>query len=331
MPTNIIIPVASGKGGVGKTFLTANLSLAIAENEYETIAVDLDLGNSNLHSFLGLSNDHRGIGDFLRSQADSLEQFRVETEIPNLSYIAGDGRMPLMADITYHQKQKIIKEIKNLEADYIFLDLGAGSHNDILDIFGIADRGLLVTAPEPPSVRSMLVFLKNYLLRLLDRLVKRELKIIPVLQDIYKQPTDGPLRTLKVYRDIINNISPEIASEIDYFCKLTRPRFIYNIGDHPQDLDILPRIDNTLKRVFSMEGDHLGFIFRDSSVRSSIRAGKSLIMHSPNGSAAKSIRQIATRIIKAWDIDILESARRLTEHTTMIYEKMVMEEKLYAQ
>ena len=326
-----LIPVASGKGGVGKTFLTANLAIALAGNEQSTIAVDLDLGNSNLHTFLGLPAKIQGIGDFLRSQAESLETFKVDTEIPNVEYIAGDGLMPLMADITYHQKQKIIKQIKGLEANYIILDLGAGSHNDILDFFGIADRGLLVTAPEPPSVRSMLVFLKNYLLRLLDRLVKKNLDVIPILQEIYKQPSDGPQRTLKMYRDIINEISPEIATEIDTICRVTRPRFLYNMGDKPQDLDILPRIDNTLKKIFSIEGDHLGFIFRDAAVRTSLRSGEPYLLHSPNSRAARAIRQIATRIIKGWDLEILESAIRLTDHTTKIYKKIVMEEKLYAQ
>ena len=325
-----IIPVASGKGGVGKSILTANLAISIAQQGHSTVAVDLDLGNSNLHSLLGLPNSYPGIGDFLRSQAESLEPYKVDTDTPYLSYLAGDGRMPLMADITYHQKQRIIREINKLEADYILLDLGAGSHNDILDLFGITTRGIIVTTPEKPSVISMLEFLKNYLLRLVDKLVKKDLDIIPVLQEIYKQPTDGPQRTIQVFRDKIAEINPEIASEIDAICDLTRPRFIYNMGEHPQDLDILPRIDNTLKKVFSIEGDHLGFLFFDPEVRASIRAGVPLHQHSPNGLTTRSIKQIAARIIKAWDVDISESARRLKENTTKVYERKVMEEKLYS-
>jgi flagellar biosynthesis protein FlhG len=323
-----IIPVASGKGGVGKSLITANLAIAIAGQKHATIAVDLDLGNSNLHSFLGLPNSYPGIGDFLRSQAESLESYIVDMDTPYLSYIAGDGRMPLMADITYHQKQRIFQEINKLEADYILLDLGAGSHNDILDLFGIANRGMVVTTPEHPSVISMLIFLKNHLLRLVDRLAKKDLDIIPVLQEIYKQPTDGPQRSIQVYRDKIAEINPEIASEINVICDLTRPRFIYNMGEHPQDLDILPKIDNTLKKVFSIKGDHLGFIFFDQQVRTAIRDGVPLHQHSPNGLTTRGIKQIAARIIKAWDVDITESARRLKENTTKVYERKVMEEKL---
>jgi flagellar biosynthesis protein FlhG len=56
----IVIPVASGKGGVGKTFVSANLAIALAELGYRVITVDLDFGGANLHSFLGLSNCHPG-------------------------------------------------------------------------------------------------------------------------------------------------------------------------------------------------------------------------------------------------------------------------------
>ena len=67
-----IIPVASGKGGVGKSFLTANLGFALGEMGHRTVAVDMDLGGSNLHAFLGLSNRFPGIGDFLKARTAKL-------------------------------------------------------------------------------------------------------------------------------------------------------------------------------------------------------------------------------------------------------------------
>jgi cellulose biosynthesis protein BcsQ len=63
-----IIPIASGKGGVGKSFLTANLGVVLAEMGHTTVVVDMDLGGSSLHFFLGLSNRFPGIGDFLKAR-----------------------------------------------------------------------------------------------------------------------------------------------------------------------------------------------------------------------------------------------------------------------
>ena len=74
-----IVPIASGKGGVGKTFLTANLAIALAEAGHRTIAVDMDLGGSNLYSFLGIPNRFPGIGDFLKARSAELEDLQVKT------------------------------------------------------------------------------------------------------------------------------------------------------------------------------------------------------------------------------------------------------------
>src|SRR5262249_3249095 len=98
-----IIPVAGGKGGVGKSFVTANLDVALAIRGQSTIVVDLDLGNSNLHSFLGLENRYPGIGEYLRGTVDrSTAELVIPTGIPHLSFLPGDGRMPFMANITHN-------------------------------------------------------------------------------------------------------------------------------------------------------------------------------------------------------------------------------------
>src|ERR1044072_7844362 len=108
-----IIPIAGGKGGVGKSFLTANLAVALAQRGHRTLAVDLDLGNSNLHTLLGLQNRYPGVGEYLKGSIKCApEDLIVETEIPNLEFIPGDARVPFMANISYPQKMKLIRYLK---------------------------------------------------------------------------------------------------------------------------------------------------------------------------------------------------------------------------
>src|SRR5215213_3814045 len=96
-----IIAVAGGKGGVGKTFVTANLAVALAQAGKSVIAVDADLGNSNLHTLLGLENRYAGIGEYLRGTVNCAPtDLIVQTKIRNLGFIPGDGRMPFMANIS---------------------------------------------------------------------------------------------------------------------------------------------------------------------------------------------------------------------------------------
>jgi flagellar biosynthesis protein FlhG len=90
-----IIPVASGKGGVGKSVITANLSVSLAEKGCRVVAVDLDLGGSNLHTCLGLDNNNPGIGDYLRAHYGDLDELLVDTYHPNLKFLAGDAGLNL--------------------------------------------------------------------------------------------------------------------------------------------------------------------------------------------------------------------------------------------
>ncbi len=57
-----VIPIASGKGGVGKTLIAANLAVALAQAGRRTILGDLDLGASNLHIMLGARPTGKGLG-----------------------------------------------------------------------------------------------------------------------------------------------------------------------------------------------------------------------------------------------------------------------------
>ena len=81
-----VIPIAGGKGGIGKSLFTANLSRALAAKGERCVAVDLDLGGSNLHTFLGFDNINPGIGDYLGRKGSRLEEFLVP--------VPGSSRVP---------------------------------------------------------------------------------------------------------------------------------------------------------------------------------------------------------------------------------------------
>ena len=113
-----IIPIAAGKGGVGKSFLTASLGIALAQQGHRTIAVDMDLGGSNLHSFLGLPNRYPGIGDYLQAKSGSLESLQVATGIDNLTFLPGDGKTPFMANIQYNASSGVRPQC--VEEEFLF-------------------------------------------------------------------------------------------------------------------------------------------------------------------------------------------------------------------
>src|SRR5688572_29976052 len=103
-PERQIWSVGGGKGGIGKSLLTASLGWQLAQLGKRVVMVDADLGGANLHTCLGIPNPERTLGEFIRRQVPSIEDVLVETGIPNLRLISGASDFLSAANINYAQK-----------------------------------------------------------------------------------------------------------------------------------------------------------------------------------------------------------------------------------
>jgi flagellar biosynthesis protein FlhG len=310
-----IIPVAGGKGGVGKTFVTASVAIALARRGCSTIVVALDLGNSNLHSFLGLENRYAGIGEYLRGVADKrLDELLVQTEIPGLQFLPGDGRMPFMANLTYNQKRVLLRELRRLEAEYVVIDLSAGTSFNTLDLFSLSDSGILVTTPENPAIVSMLVFVKNLVLRAIDQELRKDVSLVELLNEISVQRIEDVVFTMGRFSERLKSTNPEAHAAVARLCRRIRPRIVYNMMERSEDLEIFASLDRTLDEILGISCDHLGLIPHDDSVRHRLRHPKGLLLGSVSPRTAEAIDRLALRIIKYWEAPIHGSAALLASY-----------------
>jgi flagellar biosynthesis protein FlhG len=319
----VLLPVAGGKGGVGKSVVAANLAMALASMGFKTIAADLDLGGSNLYSFLGLPNTYRGVGDFIQADQRPLQEFLAPTAMRELKFLPGDGATPFMANITYHQKQRLLTAITSLPADFVLLDLGAGTSFNVLDFFGLSNRGLLVTTPEFPSILSLLGFLKNFLFRRLDEALKGKRELREQLNHLFHQPQDNAALTTTSILEQVRRLDPGAEQPLRDLCASIRPRVIFNLGEQPEDLNLVKQFQRGLKKVLSLEADYLGFIFTDSHVPRAVKQRKPLLTLFPDSIAAKEIKQIARRLLKFKDQAVANSAELLIESTRRFHERNV--------
>jgi flagellar biosynthesis protein FlhG len=310
-----IIPIAGGKGGVGKTFLTANLAVALAQRGHSTIAVDLDLGNSNLHSLLGLENRYAGVGEYLRGAVKCTpEELVVKTNVPGLGFVAGDGRMPFMANITYNQKRALLRLLKLLPARYVLLDLSAGTAFNTLDLFLSGDSGIVVTTPEHPALMNMLVFMKNLVWRAMEQSLRGETAITEKLNELYKQSVNDPVLTVESFQRELAKSHLATAAKVEAICRGIRPRLVYNMVESVQDTEMFSRIDRTLAENLSIESDHFGLIPYDASVRQSLKQPGSFFLQSPSSLVVETIDRIAQRVILYWDTPVEGSAELLAKY-----------------
>ena len=139
-----IYSIGGGKGGVGKSFISANLGALFAQRGKKVVLIDLDLGASNLHTLLGIKDAKSGINSFLNKTVKELESVAVPTNLSNLFLISSMHCSMEIANLFYAQKLKIINAIKKLPFDYILLDLGNGTNFNNLDFFLTSKEGIFI-------------------------------------------------------------------------------------------------------------------------------------------------------------------------------------------
>ena len=87
------------------------------------------------------------------------------TGIPGLQFIAGDCLFPGTANMDFFTKKKILMNLERLNADYVILDLGAGSSYNVIDFFLTSYKGTIVVTPELTSILNAYSFLKSTVFR----------------------------------------------------------------------------------------------------------------------------------------------------------------------
>jgi flagellar biosynthesis protein FlhG len=317
---SVFIPIASGKGGVGKSLITANLAISIANLGHTVVAVDLDLGGANLYSYLGLENNYSGIGDYLNSKKGKLADYLAETDFPNLLFLAGERRMTFTANIPFAQKVKLINEIKKIEADYILLDLGAGTTFNTLDYFDFSKNGIVISTFEKPSVLNSLSFIKNFLHRILLKEAKQNHRAFSDINKAYKNAVGEEFLMISELIDMIRKIDPALALRISDLISSYNPRIIFNRGVHPDELNIINPLQLSVKKNISVDLCFFGFLFEDEHVKLSLENSVSLVCKYPESIASKGINEIAKRIVKFSNKVIPNSGELLKRDTLEKYE-----------
>ncbi len=314
------IPIASGKGGVGKSMFAANLAIALAAGGDESVAVDLDFGGSNLYTFLGISNKYPGIGDYFKSSEIRFNDLFVQTSIPNLRFIPGDGRIPFMANISREQRGILLKHIRNISAKYVLLDIGAGTAFNSLQFFGLSYRGIIVTTFEIPSIMNFIMFLRNFIFRVIAVIVHGNKKVFSMVNKAFNVSIHATPVTVKTLISKIKEMDQDLAEKVETACSRYRPRIVFNMSDSPENLKVLAKIRDTLKKGLSIDVEFLGCIFFDKQVRAASIKGDVFLYNYPESIAAKSIKQIAKNISRNLGRPIENSHISLMKEATRTFE-----------
>ncbi|MEN6625449.1 MAG: P-loop NTPase [Candidatus Sumerlaeia bacterium] len=141
-----VIAVTSGKGGVGKTFFTVNLAMALIQAGKRVAIFDADLGLANVHILLGVKPRFN-----LRHVVE--DNFKLDDVIvmgPNgVKLISGGQGVREMANLSAEQRRTILRTLDQVEreVDILLVDTGAGISDNVLRFATFADEIIVVTTP----------------------------------------------------------------------------------------------------------------------------------------------------------------------------------------
>lgn len=153
------VAVSSGKGGVGKSNVTVNIGLALAQAGKQVLLFDADLGLANIDILFGLSCDHslidvvEGDKSLASVLVDAAERMKV---LP-----ASSGVLELER-LSATQRARIARELKEISADFdvLLIDTAAGLSDNVLFFCAAADEVLVVTTPDPTAITDAYALIK---------------------------------------------------------------------------------------------------------------------------------------------------------------------------
>lgn len=154
-----VLAIASGKGGVGKTNIAANLSICLAAAHQRVILMDADLGLGNLDVIMNIQSRYN-LAHVISGQK-RLDEI-VHLAPSGVEVICGGSGIETLANLNTFQRQRLIESMDALcgRADFVIIDAGAGIQASVVGFCLAADSTLVVTTPEPTAMTDAYAMIK---------------------------------------------------------------------------------------------------------------------------------------------------------------------------
>jgi flagellar biosynthesis protein FlhG len=290
-----LIPFGGGKGGVGKTFLVANLATSLARAGHKVLVVDGDLEGANLHTWVGVPRPPRSLADYAAGREGDLRKLVVDTPVPHLSLIAATGSSSASPQPSRARRVELVHSLREMPVDFVLLDLGAGTHPAVMDYFMVVDDGVVVITPEPTSVENAYAFLRAAFYRRV-RLAMVSLDVRTVVTLAMDQRNERGIHTpLDLLREI-QAIDREEGARFVEVVRAFRPRLVLNEVRSADDIRLGFSIRSVCKKYFGIEAEYLGYVNHDEVARRAVRARRPLALMGERSDAGSYLELIARKL-----------------------------------
>jgi len=290
--------VGGGKGGTGKSFVTLSLGIRLAIMNKRVVIIDADLGGANLHTLLGIRNPQYTLNDFIKKRVDSLNEVCIETQIPNLKLISGGDDILYLSNPKYSQKAKMLRHLHKLEADYILLDLGAGTSYNILDFFIYTQGKMLVVSPFPTSIQNAYGFIKTALYRRLSQLFSKNDRVMDLINKSIDPGRGDTIKSVVELMAAVEEVDQESAYIMSQEIENFNIKLVVNMVKSEEDKRVGDIIKTVSDKYLGIDVNVLSSVPFDLRVEKSIILTNPLLLNENGNEATMSIYEIALAILK---------------------------------
>jgi flagellar biosynthesis protein FlhG len=290
-----LVAVGGGKGGVGKTFVVANLAAALARTGQSVVVVDADLEGANLHTALGVGSPRASLADYVARREDDVGKLASDTAIPNLRLIAGTQANLAEAQPSEERREQLLEALVRLPARFVLIDLGAGNHAALIDYFLAADDGIVVLTPEPTSVENGYAFLRAAFYRRMRRCLEQP-AVRRVIAEAMDQRNERGIRTpLDLLREV-QAIDPRAGAAYLAAMARFRPSLVVNEVRTAEEIKLGFAVKSVCRKYFGIDAEYLGYVNHDEAARRSVLARRPLVELMPGSDAAVYLERIARKL-----------------------------------
>jgi flagellar biosynthesis protein FlhG len=243
--TGKILAVTSGKGGVGKTFLAANLAAALAARGERVLVLDADLGLANLDVVLNL-HPKITLHDVFTGKS-SLDEAILSAPGGFSVLLAGSGLVEY-SRLTPQVREQLIDIIERVAPrfDRILIDTGAGISDVVLHAISLADDVLVIATPEPTSMTDAYATIK--VLATLHK--RRHIRII-----VNEVSSAGEGRKIRNQLQLVVDrfVVPQLLGE-----RGPEPMVLELLGEIPLDASVREAVQKRILLLDSLPGSPAG-------------------------------------------------------------------------
>lgn len=287
-----VIAVGGGRGGVGKSVLSVNIAVYLAQLGRSVLLVDADGAGPTLHTLLGvdapavIAPSDEGEEDFVPT---------VTTPVPGLRLVPQTYRAGSTQPERAGRKAHWVHELRKLAVDYVVLDLGAGTAPATLDLFLSADLGLTVSTPEPPSVEAVYRFARALFQRTVRRLLVSDRFRLRLLERAQSElgPLPAPAVLARALARYDSNLGQLAAAELARL----RPKLVINETRLRTDIELGPTMNEMARRYLGVDLDYVGHVEHDDAAWLSVLRKRPLLIDNTTSKSARNIERIARRLL----------------------------------